>query len=101
MNLHLGGEEVRQAEAQAVDFYASKAGRIEDRLDALEAELLQRIAFRDAAIRWFDLDATGESVVALSQAGELRRFPVAPLRELERMELRQLTDAERQRFALR
>ena len=47
MNLLLGGEQVRRAEAEAVDFYSGKLDLVDRRLDEVESELSHKRASYD------------------------------------------------------
>jgi len=64
-------------------------------------ELVQRFDFDRASISWFDLSADGEWVLIKTSDGELRRYPVQPLRIVAALQLRDFTAAERERFGLR
>ena len=50
MNLLLGGDRVRAAEAEAIEFYKSKVGAIDDRVDTIHVELAERRASYDIAL---------------------------------------------------
>ncbi|MEE2940197.1 MAG: hypothetical protein VX460_07430 [Planctomycetota bacterium] len=74
MNLLLGGDQVRRAEEQAVDFYASKARSVGDRLDDVATELVELQATYDMALqRALAERGTAAGQEALREAAPLRR----------------------------
>ncbi len=50
MNLLLGGDAVRNAEREAIGFYADKAALVDDRLDTIEVETAEKHAAYDVAL---------------------------------------------------
>lgn len=64
-------------------------------------DLLQKLEFRGVGISWFDLSLDGDWVVYKTNDEQLRRFPVHPMKLAESLKLRDLTDAERDRFEVR
>ena len=66
---------------------------------AADGTELLRLEF-PVGVRWFDLDAAGRWLAIKTGDGELRRYPVRPLEVLAHVPLRDLTGAERARFAL-
>jgi hypothetical protein len=80
MNLLLGGDRVRQAEREAIDFYAGKSEVVERRLDSAQAELSEKRAAYDLVLAR-SLQAPGRDArsKALAEAATLR----AELAELE------------------
>ena len=50
MNLILGGDKVRQAEGQAIDFYQQKMEVVDQRLDSLSADLSEKRATYDVTL---------------------------------------------------
>ncbi len=73
MDLLLGGDRVRAAERQAVEFYGEKREFVEQRVDTLQADLSEKRAAYDVATRRA-LAAEGavERRQALGEAGGLR-----------------------------
>ena len=51
MNLLVGGDRVRQAEREAVDFYRQKSAVIDERLDSNRTDLTEKIASYDVALK--------------------------------------------------
>lgn len=73
MNLLLGGDRVRQAESEAVQFYSEKAGIIDQRLDSNSAELAEKRAVYDLALdRSLAATDSGVRLKAMREAGVLR-----------------------------
>ncbi|TDJ72744.1 MAG: hypothetical protein E2O39_06135 [Planctomycetota bacterium] len=80
MNLLLGGDRVRQAESEAVQFYSEKAGIIDRRLDSNSAELSEKRAVYDLALdRSLAAGDSGVRLKAMREAAVLR----AGITELE------------------
>lgn len=50
-NLLLGGDHVRSAEAQAVEFYGTKLDAVDQRIDTIEVDLTEKRASYDATLR--------------------------------------------------
>jgi len=71
MNLLLGGDRVREAEREAVDFYNGKVDLIEERLDTIQADLSEKRASYDLQLdRSLDA-ASGEASRGLAEADRL------------------------------
>lgn len=74
MNLLLGGDQVRQAEEQAVDFYSSKARSVDNRIDDVATELVELQANYDVVLeRALANRGTAAGQEALREAAPLRR----------------------------
>ena len=72
-NLLLGGENVRQAEAEAADFYTGKIEQVNLQLDALSAEQTELRASYDLALgRTLESTDEKERVFAMREASRLR-----------------------------
>jgi len=74
MSLLLGGDKVREAESEAVDFYSSRMEKIDERLDAVASDLAEKRATYEvtldralAASDPADRDAAMQKAQALSQ----------------------------------
>ncbi len=68
MNLLTGGKHVRAAEAEAVDFFRGKEGRIQDRLDTVQVELSERRATYEVS-----LDTALDASSVAARAGVMKR----------------------------
>lgn len=80
MNLLLGGDQVRRAEEQAVDFYSQKARSVDGRIDDVATELVEVQANYDVALeRALANRGTTAGREALEDAAPLR----ARIRDLE------------------
>jgi hypothetical protein len=51
MNLLLGGEKVRKAESEAIDFYNGKIGALDQRFDGIQVDLSEKRAQYDVELR--------------------------------------------------
>lgn len=86
MNVLLGGDKVRQAETEAIDFYNRQSGLVEQRIDSMETDLVTKRAeyevALDGALRSADpaarAQATRKAMGSSAEIGELEQ-------ELERM----------------
>ena len=73
MNLLLGGDQVRKAEKEAVDFYARKTRSVENRIDDVATELVELRAQYDVVLdRALASRGTAEGAEALREAQPLR-----------------------------
>jgi len=73
MNLLLGGDRVRQAEREAIDFYSSKAELVDRSLDGTEVELSEKRASYDVVLdRALNSDGSASRTKALGEAAALR-----------------------------
>lgn len=80
MNLLLGGDRVREAEGEAIQFYSEKAGIIDQRLDSNSAEVSEkRAAYGLALDRSLEAEDAEVRMKAMREAAVLR----AELSELE------------------
>lgn len=73
MNLLLGGDQVRRAEKEAVDFYSRKTRSVEGRIDDVATELVELRAKYDVVLdRALASRGTAEGAEALREAQPLR-----------------------------
>jgi hypothetical protein len=73
MNLLLGGDRVRQAETEAIDFYDGKIELVEQRLDSLAAELSEKqAAYKIALTRALEATSTDQRAAAVQEASMLK-----------------------------
>lgn len=73
MDLLMGGDRVRAAEAEAVDFYAQKRELVEQRLDSIDAELSEKRATYDVVTqRALNERTADQRRKALGEAADLR-----------------------------
>ncbi len=73
MNLLLGGDQVRQAEREAVDFYGRKTRSVENRIDDVATELVELRARYDVVLdRALASRGTADGAEALREAQPLR-----------------------------
>ena len=74
MNLLLGGDRVRQAEAEAVDFYELKSGQIDQQIDVLRSDLsVKRASYNVALERALNAPEASARQAAMKDATVLRR----------------------------
>lgn len=74
MDLLLGGDRVREAESQAIDFYREKAGFVDRRMDTLGSDLSERRATYDVVLeRALSSSEGSDRLRALEEAQPLRQ----------------------------
>lgn len=74
MNLLLGGDRVRKAEDEAIDFYGGKMELVEQRLDSIRVELAEKRASYDVLLdRALNAESAGGRAGAMREAAVLRR----------------------------
>jgi hypothetical protein len=87
MSLLLGGDNVRRAEREAVDFYEGKAGFVDERLDGNSVELAEKRAQYDLALdRTFNATDEATRIAAMKEADALSREIAALDGERQRLE---------------
>ena len=73
MNLLLGGDQVRRAEEEAVDFYGRKTQSVENRIDDVATELVELRATYDVTLdRALAAPGSSEAKTALAEAQPIR-----------------------------
>ena len=93
MNLLLGGDRVRAAESEAIDFYGGRAELIDQGLDSAHAELTEKRAEYNIAIdRTLGGETTQDRLNAMEDAAALKR-------DMDALEF-EVTDFEKKRDGL-
>lgn len=86
MNLLLGGDRVRTAEREAIDFYRDKSAFVDTRLDSVDSELIERRATYDVTLdRALGAEDAAERSRAFRDAQPLRTEITALEREAEEL----------------
>lgn len=66
-----------------------------------DGELLQQLEFASSGVAFLDLTDDGEWVIVKTNDGDLRRYPVQPMKLVEQMPLRDFSAEELARFEIR